>query len=146
MAVIREKIVINAPLEKVFGFLTTPENWTRYVTSLTEVSELSSEKIEPGTSFSWEYRMLGVKLHGTGSVTELEVNRLFGLRMGGSIPIAEHYTFAEVTAGTELAVEISYEMPWKVLELVANSSIVERLNQKEAISVLEKIKMLCEEL
>ena len=146
MAVIREKIVINAPLEKVFGFLTTPENWTRYVTSLTSVSAVTSEKLEPGTRFNWEYRMLGVKLHGTGSITEHETNRAFGMRMEGSIPLSEHYTFSTVGEGTELAAEITYEMPWKVLEMIANSAVVEKLNQKEAVNVLEKIKLLCEEL
>lgn len=146
MAVIREKIVISAPPEKVFRFLTTPGNWTRYVTSLTQVSGLTSEKLEPGTRFNWEYRMLGVRLHGTGSITEHEANRAFGIRMEGSIPITEHYTFSAAGEGTELAVEISYEMPLKVLEMIANSAVAEKLNQKEAVNVLEKIKLLCEEL
>jgi len=88
---------------------------TCYVTSLTQVSGLSSERIEPGTRFNWEYRMLGVKLHGTGSVVEFEENRTFGIRMDGSIPVTEHYIFAPVGGGTELCAEITHEMPGKVL-------------------------------
>ena len=30
--------------------------------------------------------------------------------------------------------------------MIANSAVVEKLNQKEAVNVLEKIKLLCEEL
>ena len=146
MATIKEKITINAPVEKVFGFVTSPDNWTEYVTSLTNVSDLSSAGLEPGTTFTWEYRMLGVKLSGKGSVTENMKNSAFGMKMTGAVPMSEHYTFTPSGSATELAIEITYEMPGKVLEKIANSRIVEKLNQREAMNVLEKIKVFCEEM
>ena len=146
MPTIQEKITITAPLTKVYGFVTNPANWTEYVTSLTEVSDLSSPRLEPGTTFSWEYRMLGVKLHGTGSVVEHVHNKSFAMRMEGTVPISEHYSFSETAGGTELAIEIKYELPVKVLEKIAKSSVVEKLNKREADNVLEKIKTLCEEM
>lgn len=146
MATIKEKITINAPVDKVFGFMTTPDNWTEYVTSLTNVSEVSSAGLEPGTTFTWEYRMLGVKLSGTGTVTDNTRNAVFGMKMTGAVPISEYYIFTPSGDDTELAIEITYELPGKVLEKIANSRIVEKLNQREAINVLEKIKLFCEEL
>ena len=146
MATIKRTIIINAPVEKVFSFMTTPDNWTRYVTSLTSVSDFSSEILEPGTTFIWEYRMLGVKMHGTGVVTDNMKNAVFGTKMAGTVPVSEHYTFTPSGDDTELAIEITYELPAKVLEKIANSSIVEKLNQKEALNILEKIKVFCEEL
>ncbi len=146
MATIKEKITINAPVDKVFGFMTTPDNWTEYVTSLTNVSDVSSAGLEPGTTFTWEYRMLGVKLSGTGTVTDNARNAVFGMKMTGAVPISEYYIFTPSGDDTELAIEITYELPGKVLEKIANSRIVEKLNQREAINVLEKIKLFCEEL
>lgn len=146
MATISEKIVINAPVEKVFGFVTNPDNWTEYVTSLTEVSNVSSPGLEPGTSFNWEYRMLGIKLHGNGRISDNVKGREFGLAMDGTVPIKEHYTFSSNGGGTELAIRIDYELPSQVLQKIANSSLVEKLNRREALNVLEKVKLLCEEL
>lgn len=146
MATIQEKVMINAPVEHVFAFVTNPENWTEYVTSLTNVTDLSSPGLEPGTTFAWEYRMLGVKLHGTGRVSENTKDSRFGMRMEGTVPISEHYTFTPMNGGTELAIEIAYEMPGKVLEKIANTGLVEKLNRREAANVLEKVKLLCEEL
>lgn len=145
MATISERIVINAPVEKVFGFVTNPANWTEYVTSLTDVSNVSSPGLEPGTSFDWEYRMLGIRLHGNGKVSANVNGREFGLAMNGTIPITEHYTFTTNSVGTELAIRIDYDLPAKVLEKIANSSLVEKLNRREAVSVLEKVKLFCEE-
>src|SRR6266704_6890903 len=146
MATITEKITINAPVGKVFGFVTSPGNWTEYVTSLTNVSDISSAGLEPGTTFTWEYRMLGVKLNGTGSVTDNAKNSAFGMKMTGTVPISEYYTFAPAGNGTELSIKVTYELPGKVLEKIANSRVVEKLNQREALNVLEKIKVFCEEM
>jgi ligand-binding SRPBCC domain-containing protein len=146
MVTIKRTIVINAPVAKVFNFMTDPDNWTRYVTSLNSVSNFSTETLEQGTTYSWEYRMLGVKMNGTGTVTELSKNAVFAMKMAGTMPVSEHYTFSPTGDATELAMEMTYELPVKILEKIASSSIVEKLNQKEAQNILEKIKVFCEEL
>lgn len=69
MANITRTIVIKAPVEKVFGFVTYPDNWTKYVTSLVDVRDVSSKGVEKGTTFAWQYRMLGINFGGKGTVT-----------------------------------------------------------------------------
>ncbi len=146
MAKISKKIIINSPVDKVFQFVTTPDNWTKYVTSLTNVRDISSQNVEPGTTFSWEYRMLGVTFGGKGRIMENVKNSRFAMKMEGGFPIQENYTFTPVDGGTDLTVEISYDIPGKIMSTISKSSVVEKLNQKEADSVLEKIKTMCEEL
>lgn len=146
MPTIEQKILINAPVAKVYAMIANASNWTEYVTSLTEVSNVSSPGLEPGTTYDWEYRMLGVKLSGTGVVTENVFRQSFAMRMEGTIPMTEKYTMREVGGGTELAIAINYQMPGKVLEKIANSRLVEKLNLREGENVLAKVKLLCEEL
>ena len=146
MPTIEQKIIINAPVAKVYAMIANAANWTEYVTSLTEVSNVSSPGLEPGTTYDWEYRMLGVKLTGTGEVTENIFQQSFAMRMEGTIPMTEKYSLREVAGGTELSITINYKMPGKVLEKIANSKLVEKLNQREGDNVLAKIKLLCEEL
>jgi uncharacterized membrane protein len=147
MAKITKKVSINSPVEKVFQFVTSPDNWTKYVTSLTNVRDITSANVEPGTTFSWEYRMLGMTFGGKGRITENVKNSKFGMKMEGGFPIQEDYTFTPLDGkGTELTVEISYDIPGRIMSTVSKSSVVEKLNQKEADGVLEKIKTFCEEL
>lgn len=146
MAKISKKIIINSPLEKVFNYVVASENWTKYVTSLTDVKDVSSSNVEPGTTFKWEYRMMGIKFNGKGFVTENVKNKKFGLKMEGSFPIIETYTFAKVDEGTELAFDIEYEVPGKLVGSFANRVVIEKLNKKEAAYVLSRVKTLCESL
>ena len=147
MPTIEQKILINAPVAKVYALIANASNWTEYVTSLTDVTNVSSPGLEPGTTYNWEYRMLGVKLSGSGVVTENVFRESFGMRMEGTIPMTERYTMREVDGSTTvLSVAIDYQMPAKVLERIANSKLVEKLNLREADNILAKVKLLCEEL
>ena len=146
MPTVSRTITIEAPVEKVFQFVTSPDNWTKYVTSLVEVRDLSSPAVEKGTTFVWQYRMIGMNFGGKGTITENVKNSKFGMKMEGGFPITENYGFASKNNGTELTVEVIYDIPGKIMSVVSKSAVIEKMNQKEADSVLEKIKMLCEDL
>jgi uncharacterized membrane protein len=143
MPSVSRKVSIKAPVEKVFGFVVNPENWTKYVTSLVDVKDVSSPGAEKGTTFRWTYRMVGLNFSGKGAVTENVKNKKFGLKMSGSFPIEETYTFSKSDEGTELDVEIQYDMPGKVLSLMPQK-LIEKMNRKESEAVLGKIKIFCE--
>ena len=146
MAKVSRKIRINASVGKVFDFVTKPENWTKYVTSLSDIKDVSSSNVEPGTTFRWTYRMLGINFYGRGHVIENIKNKRFSMKMEGGFPIHETYTFSSDNGGTELLVEIEYEAPSKIMSVVAKGGLIEKINKKEADSVLTKIKLLCEGL
>lgn len=145
MAVISKSITINASVAKVFTVVTTPENWTRYVTSLVEVKSLSSEAPARGSTFQWTYKMMGLKFSGKGTVTENVKDKKFGLSLRSRVQINETYDFIKKDAGvTELKIRIDYEMPNEVLKMLTDSKLVEKLNAIESKNVLDKIKALCE--
>ena len=144
MAQITRSIKIDAPLSKVFDYVTSPENWTKYVTSLVDVRNVSNDVPEAGTTFEWTYRMLGINNDGTGKIGDFEKNRKFTMEMEGSFPIKETFTFQGDETSTELTFDIRYNVPGKVLGVIADKLVVERLNVKEADAVLNKVKDLCE--
>lgn len=144
MAQIKQTIKIDAPLTKVFEYVTKPENWTRYVTSLVDVRNISDDVPAAGTTFEWTYRMMGVNNDGRGSIVELEKDKKFAMKMEGSFPIQETYDFQGDEKSTELTFDMHYEVPGKVLGVIADKLVVERLNVKEAVAVLNKIKDMCE--
>jgi anaerobic magnesium-protoporphyrin IX monomethyl ester cyclase len=141
---ISRSIKIKAPLSKVFDYVTNPENWTRYVTSLVDVRNLSSSVIRKGTTYEWTYRMLGVNLDGKGRVVEFQRDKKFAMEMEGSFPIRQTFHFKGNSVSTILTFEIQYDVPGKVLGIIANRLVIEKLNIKEAIAVLSKVKAICE--
>ncbi len=144
MSQISQSININAPLSKVFDYVSNPENWTRYVTSLVDVRNMSDDTPAAGMTFDWTYRMLGVNNDGKGRIVDFEKDKKIAMEMEGSFPIKETYSFEGDDTSTDLKFEINYDVPGKVLGVIADKLVVERLNVKEAVAVLNKIKDICE--
>lgn len=145
MPVIKQSIAINAPVSKVFEYVVSPDNWTRYVTSLVDVTDFSDDVPAKGSTFSWVYKMMGLKFAGKGTVTENRKDKSFGLLLEGKHTIMEAYEFADKGgSASELKINIEYEIPGSVLGAIANKLIIEKLNNIEATQVLEKIKTVCE--
>jgi hypothetical protein len=145
MAVISKSAHIKAPLEKVFETVTNPENWTHFVTSLEEISDLSPDAPAAGSTFRWKYNMMGIKFKGGGTITEYDKNKNFGFAFKSIVQIAEHYDFIDLGDGTtELKARVEFETPLKVLKIFHTKRMVEKLNGAEARNILNKIKILCE--
>ncbi len=141
---ISKAIRIKAPLDKVFDFVTDHTNWTKFVNGLVGIRNVSGTVITAGITFEWSYRMVGINFNGRGEVVSFHKNREFSMKMDGAFPVRETYRFEKDAHGTMLSVDIEYEMPGKVLGAIADRLIIERLNRKEAESILKRIKTICE--
>ncbi len=145
MSLVSKNMEINAPKEKVFEVVTNPDNWIRYVASLVDVSDKSPDIPAKGSTFSWKYKMMGFTFGGSGTVTENVHAESFGMELKSKFPIKESYEFKDSGYGTTiLEVTIDYKMPGPMQTLLGDSGVMEKMNDIEANSVLEKIRVLCE--
>ena len=144
MSEIKQSIVINAPVSKVFEFVTNPANWPRYVTNLMDVKDMSPDIPAKGSTFTFQYKIMGFKVEGKGTVTENVKDKSFVLSFESVVPIKESYDFVDRGNGTtEFFFNLQYEVPGQILA-VANKLLIEKLNTIEAKNVLQKIKAECE--
>lgn len=144
MSEIKQSIVINAPVSKVFEFVTNPANWPRYVTNLMDVKDMSPDIPAKGSTFTYQYKIMGFKVEGKGTVTENVKDKSFVLSFESVVPIKESYDFVDRGNGTtEFFFNLQYEVPGQILA-VANKLLIEKLNTIEAKNVLQKIKAECE--
>jgi len=145
MATFEDRIFINAPVDKVFRSVTSPENWPTYVPSLIGVGFISTPDMQPGTTFEWEYRVLGATLRGTGHVNQIVPNAKFSMSMNGSVSVKETYTFTPVSGGTDLSIHIDYSVPAREIESVIHTPAEQKMKTLEGEYILARIKLLCEE-
>lgn len=79
MPEIKQSIVIKAPVSKVFELVTDPTNWPRYVTNLVDVKDMSPDIPARGSTFTYQYKIMGMKFEGKGTVIENVADKSFGL-------------------------------------------------------------------
>ena len=142
MAKIEKTITINAPVEKVFAYMENPANLPAIWPSMVEVKNM---KTEPGGGYNydWVYKMAGVRIEGSSKTTEHEKNKRLADKSTKGIESEFIWDFRSEGAGTELSVEVAYNVPVPVLGKLAESLIV-KMNEREAETLMHNLKTLLE--
>jgi uncharacterized membrane protein len=138
MAKIGKSIFINAPVEKVFGFMAKPENLPRIWPSLQEV-----RNVQPlpngGYSYDWTYKMAGIQFDGKAEWSEFVRNERILDKNESSIPSTFIWSFQPVEGGTQVNLNVEYTLPGTVKSKLAEP-IIHKVNEHEASTVLANLK------
>jgi uncharacterized protein YndB with AHSA1/START domain len=141
MTRIRSETRINAPVEDVFGYVTTPGNWPEWHPSSLGVSGATDHSLEPGEQVTEEYRVAGRRGRVTWSVREREAPRRWVIEGrtadggGGTIT----YTLAPRDGGTAFERDFVYAMPNALLALL-DRLIFRRRIEAESAEALRRLK------
>jgi len=138
MAKVEKTITINAPVEKVFGYVEEPANLPEIWPSLVEAKDVQRLP-NGGTSFRWVYKMTGVRFEGTSEDTEYVANQRVVSKTKGGIESTVTWTFQPEAGGTKVTYEAEYTVPIPLLGKLAESFIVKQ-NEREAELILANLK------
>jgi uncharacterized protein YndB with AHSA1/START domain len=128
MPTINNSININAPVDKVFAYVTDPMHLTEWMVSISDVTDVTGSGV--GQHYHWKYKMVGVPLHGETTVTEHVPNERSVTESKGGITSTFTFTYAPHEGGTKLDLEVDYTIPVPVLGKLAEKLVLKR-NQRE---------------
>jgi uncharacterized membrane protein len=138
MAKITKSVTINAPVEKVFAFISEPTNLPEIWSSMVEVKDVQPSPAG-GYNFDWVYKMAGVRFNGASETTESVTNQCIVTKSTKGIESKFVWTFETKDSGTKLTVETEYSVPVPLLGKLAEAFIVKQ-NEHEADVLLANLK------
>jgi uncharacterized membrane protein len=138
MAKISKTVEIAAPPERVFAFMTDPNNLPEIWPSMVEVSGVRSGA-DGSHSFDWVYKMAGVKIRGHADATVTEPRRRVHVENESGIPSTFEYLYEGSGNHTRFTMQVEYTIPGQVLGKLAEP-IVRRINEHEADVLLQNLK------
>jgi uncharacterized protein YndB with AHSA1/START domain len=136
---IEKTVIINAPVEKVFAYMTNPANLPEIWPCLVEVNDLVQTREGTGTSYNWVYKMAGSHFEGTAEITELIPNQRLVVKDEGGIKAIRTTTLRPVNGGTKYTLQMEYTLPPSLLGEL-DPGFIQRLNECEADVVLANLK------
>lgn len=95
-------LVIERPAEKVFAALTDVATHTDWARGPEEITDISEDPVQLGTTWQQVHRLLGRKLVTSMKVNTYEQNRKFGFGSDKPFPMQILFTLTAVPGGTEL--------------------------------------------
>ena len=121
MLTVEKSIVINAPVEAIYAYLTDPTKGTEWMTSLSEVRDIKGEGV--GQTYDWTYRMMGIPLDGSTTVLEQVPNERIKYETTGGVKSTWLHTLAFDGKATTLKLKIDYIIPIPVLGKLAEKLV-----------------------
>ena len=138
MAKVEKTISINAPVEKIFSYISDPTNLPEFWPSLVETSDVQT--LPNGHhSNRWVYKMAGMRFEGTSEDTEFIPNQRLVSKTSGGVESTQTWTFQPEASGTRVTFTVEYTVPIPVLGKLAEAIIV-RMNDHEGDLVLSNLK------
>lgn len=138
MAKITRSISINAPVEKVYAFMTDPSNLPEIWPSMVEVKDVQPAPAG-GYNFGWVYKMAGTRFEGASEVTEFIANQRTVNKSTKGIQSTFVWSYEREDGGTKLTMEAEYVVPVPLLGKLAEAFIVKQ-NEHEAEVLLANLK------
>jgi uncharacterized membrane protein len=122
---------VEAPIEAVFDYLADFRHTPEWVTSIVELTA-DGPMAKVGDRFRGTMKILGHKYTGEGRVTEFERPRLVAFASISSEGQKQTWTTRLTLAGkgTDVDMEIDYELPLSLLGAIADRLFIERTVQR----------------
>ena len=131
-------ITINAPVKKIFDYLSEPTNQPEVWPSLMEIKDV--QRLPDGkTKSRWVYKMAGIRLEGTSEGVESVANQRIVNKTKGGVESTQTWTFQPEAGGTKVTFEVEYTVPIPVLGKLAEAIIV-KMNEHEGEVILANLK------
>lgn len=134
-------IRIQAPVDRVFSFLSDPANWMKAFPGDSDVTQLDIKPEGNGTSARWSAKMWGLPMHVTHEYREVVPNKR--IVSGTSVGPTLTFTLEPVDDGTELTVEESLDIPAPVVRVPAQA-LFARWTEADIKGMAANVKSLVE--
>jgi uncharacterized membrane protein len=135
-------IVINSPIEEVFGALTNLENDIKWRSEWVETKKTSEGPISVGSTFCLTGKFLGRRVPTIYEVIEYKPNRSAAWKaVSGPLPLTFQRTCERVEGGTRFTIKYEAELHG-VSKLVM--SFLARTVKRQHADDLRKVKELME--
>ena len=137
MAKLIKSTTINAPIEKVYDYISKSTNLPEIWPSLVEIKDFVH--LPNGTSTDrWTYKMAGIRLEGT-SATEYVKNKSVISKTEGGAKSTQTWKLEPEDGGTKVTFEVEYTMPIPVLGKLADAIVV-KMNEHEGDIIMANLK------
>jgi len=139
LARIDKEVIVNSTLERVFRYVSDPNNWPELWPSLMAVKDVKTLS-NGGFSAAYEYKMIGMRFGGTGECTDYVPNQWMVIDTKGGIHGRITLTFRSIEDRTRVTITIEYKVPVPLLGKLTEYIIL-KMNEQEANLVLNNLQL-----
>ena len=143
MARIYKEIIINAPPQKIFSYLTKPSNLPSIWPG---VIEIKNEQLSPSGCYiaDWVCKAAGRDFKGTGEYADMAQNQYFKIKTKGDLNSTISCTVQSRNSDTRVTLTIDYRVPSALLGKLTGR-VTLKIDEQGAHQILANLRAILEE-
>lgn len=146
MGHIRRQVEVGADPKKCFDFIADPDLAPLFISSLHSITPLEVEPRGQGNTWEWEYDLFGIPLSGASRCVGYDPPNRYVWETYQGIDTRWTYTFEPANGGTQITLEVEYELPDSILGgKLGDRALIDRLNEHEADAAVRNLQVILEE-
>ncbi len=109
---IKRSIIIDAPVEKVFNYVSNYQKWPEFYEGLSDVKPITEKTWATGSKFNYKVKMLGVNFTVGTEFRNFRKNEGWNGKSFKGIEHKTQWIFKNSNGKTEFTHGLSYKIPW----------------------------------
>lgn len=143
----KEKVEVQAEIkvsaQKIFEFITNPENIPSILPGLIENSNVPALPLTTGASFNYKYQMYGMTFDGVWTVLDIKEPTLYKAHTTGGIESDWTIEISDEGDSTKVQLTVEYAIPGTLFHKI-KAAILRKINEKEADHMIHNLKAVLE--
>jgi carbon monoxide dehydrogenase subunit G len=141
MANVSRKFTVKRKPEAVIDYISDVENHPAFIPALKSVANIAGDPKRKGTHWDWTFVMAGVEINGKAETADYQAGKRYSFKTTG-IDSTFIYTVEAADGGSRVTADVSYEVPQGVLAKIADKTVVERMNERDADKAAQTLKTI----
>lgn len=141
MAKVTRKFNVKRKPEAVIDYISDVENHPAFIPPLKSVANIVGDPKRKGTHWDWTFVMAGVEIKGKAETADYQAGRRYSFKTTG-IDSTFIYSVEAADGGSQVTADVVYEVPQGVLAKIADKTVVERMNERDADRAAQSLKTI----
>jgi len=112
MTAINQTIKINAPVEKMFQYVSNYQNWPAFYEGISDVKPITDETHATGSKFVYKIKVIGMLFTVGTEFRDFKKNEGWNGKSFKGIEHRTQWLFRKIDGVTEFTHGVSYQLPW----------------------------------
>ena len=135
---------VKAAPPRVIDYISNVANHPAFLSALKSVENVRGAPQQVGSTWEWTFIMAGIQVRGNAETVGCIPGKLFSFKTTSGIESTFRYSAESEPGGSQMNLEVIYEVPQNVLAKVLDRAIVERMNETEADRTAENLTAIFE--
>ena len=141
MPKVTRSFTVRRQPEAVIEYIADVQNHPAFIHPLRSVSNVKGDPKVKGTHWDWTFVMAGIELTGKAETADYQRGKRYSFKTTGVVSTFV-YSAEPSNGGSRVTAEVNYEVPQSVLGKVADKTVIERMNERDADKAAESLRAI----